>query len=171
MKQRAFTLMEMMVVVVIIGILAVGSVFAFNKYTAAAKRNGTIAHHNTLKKWIQLQITKCSINPNAKIIYRENFSDRKSHFNCPMDAGAALPYFRSHFIYEGWKSLYSGRSPICQGCYFEGGKAVDWKIKFNVGAIQLDSIGSGDFGTFRIITYYLDQDNNYQNLTDLITVF
>ncbi len=50
MKQRAFTLMEMMVVVVIIGILAVGSVFAFNKYTAAAKRNGTIAHHNTLKK-------------------------------------------------------------------------------------------------------------------------
>ena len=93
-------------------------------------------------------------------------------FYPPINANATVDgdYFGSHFWYEGWTNLYGTTSkPIGPTWYMDDyGKAVDWRIKLHVGAIQLDSL---DPDTFRIITYYLDQDNNYQNLTDLITIY
>ena len=168
MNHRAFTLIELLVVVAIIGILAAVGVVAYNGYTGAAKRNGTIANHNSLKKWIQLQIIKCQIDPNGKIIYKMNSHGRTGHFDCPINANASIPYFVDHFYYEGWTNLYGmTKKPVCKSCYFEKGKAANWMLKESVGAIQLDSLNAN---TFRIVTYYLDQDNNFQNLTDLVTI-
>ena len=162
--------MELMIVIVIIGILSAVGMVAYNGYTGAAKRNVTIANHNTLKQWVQLQITTCMMDPNGKIIYTSSQNGSTSHFNCPINANASIPYFIDHFYYEGWTNLYGTTSkPIGPTWYMDDyGKAVDWRIKLHVGAIQLDSL---DPSTFRIITYYLDQDNNYQNKTDLITIF
>ena len=170
MKQRAFTLMELMIVIVIIGILSAVGMVMFGGLTEKAKRNGTIANHINLKKWIQLQIIKCQIDPNGKIIYRENFKDRMGHFDCPINANATVDgdYFGSHFFYEGWTNLYGmTKKPVCKSCYFEKGKAANWMLKESVGAIQLDSLNAN---TFRIVTYYLDQDNNSQSLTDTLTI-
>ena len=169
-NHRAFTLIELLVVVAIIGILAAVGVVAYNGYTGAAKRNGTIANHNSLKKWIQLQIIKCQIDPNGKIIYKMNSHGRTGHFDCPINANATVDgdHFGSHFFYEGWTNLYGmTKKPVCKSCYFEKGKAANWMLKESVGAIQLDSLNAN---TFRIVTYYLDQDNNFQNLTDLVTI-
>ena len=170
MKQRAFTLMELMIVIVIIGILSAVGMVMFGGLTEKAKRNGTIANHNNLKKWIQLQIIKCQIDPNGKIIYKMNSHGRTGHFDCPINANATVDgdHFGSHFFYEGWTNLYGmTKKPVCKSCYFEKGKAANWMLKESVGAIQLDSLNAN---TFRIVTYYLDQDNNFQNLTDLVTI-
>ena len=97
-----------------------------------------------------------------------NSHGRTGHFDCPINANASQTYFEDHFFYEGWTNLYgTTKKPVCKSCYFEQGKAANWMIKESVGAIQLDSLNAN---TFRIVTYYLDQDSNFQNLTDLVTI-
>ena len=76
MKQRAFTLMELMIVIVIIGILSAVGMVMFGGLSEKAKRNVTIANHNTLKKWIQVQIIKCQIDPNGNcLLYTSDAAD------------------------------------------------------------------------------------------------
>ena len=163
MKQKAFTLMELMIVIVIIGILSAVGMVMFGGLSEKAKRNVTIANHNTLKKWVQLQIMKCEIDPNGKIIFRENFKDRMGHFNCPINANASIPYFVDHFYYEGWTNLYGTTPrPIGKSCY-----ESTWQKKNNFGCIELKAL---DDNTFKLTTYYLDQDKNSQSLIDTLTI-
>jgi len=62
MKRSGFTLIELLVVVAIIGILAAVGVVAYNGYTGAAKKNATKSQHKTIVKFMQTEITKCSLS-------------------------------------------------------------------------------------------------------------
>ena len=60
-RNKGFTLIELLVVVAIIGILASVGVVAYNGYTESAKRASAGSNHNSVKKWIQNELQKCSI--------------------------------------------------------------------------------------------------------------
>ena len=51
----------MLVVVAIIGILASVGVVAYSGYTQSAKKGAAKSNHNSVKKWVQNELQKCSI--------------------------------------------------------------------------------------------------------------
>ena len=65
---KAFTLIEMLVVVAIIGILAAVGVVAYNGYTAAAKKNAVKTIHNNVMKFIAAETKKCSLDSDSTIL-------------------------------------------------------------------------------------------------------
>ena len=60
-NKKGFTLIELLVVVAIIGILASVGVVAYSGYTASAKENAAKSNHGSIVKYLQAEITKCSL--------------------------------------------------------------------------------------------------------------
>ena len=67
-NNKAFTLLELLVVVAIIGILAAVGVVGYNGYTTAAKRNAVKANFAMTVKYVKSEIMKCELNVNNKIL-------------------------------------------------------------------------------------------------------
>ena len=61
MKHRAFTLMELMIVIVIIGILAAGSLVIFGDKGEKAKIAVTKANHKSVVKFIAYELMQCNM--------------------------------------------------------------------------------------------------------------
>ena len=112
MKQKGFTLIELLVVVAIIGILAAVGVVAYSGYTASAKRNATLAQHETAVKFISNNLALCEVQGGGIL----NLSSTRS-INCDATNNAGNintmnAVFINHFLDLGWKNPYGETDPV-----------------------------------------------------------
>jgi len=66
-KKKAFTLIELLIVVAIIGILAGVGVPMYNGYMASAKVESAKTNHSNIKSFVAATLTKCAVDSSAKI--------------------------------------------------------------------------------------------------------
>ena len=112
MNSKGFTLIELLVVVAIIGILAAVGVVAYSGYTASAKRNATLAQHETAVKFISNNLALCEVQGGGIL----NLSSTRS-INCDATNNAGNintmnAVFINHFLDLGWKNPYGEADPV-----------------------------------------------------------
>ena len=115
MKQKAFTLMELMIVIVIIGILSAVGMVMFGGQSEKAKIAASKANLKTISKWLAVKSTEvCSAkqgrNKNGMFLEDGNYD---TWIRCSGDgthlALAASKYFHKNLIF---KNPYTGENAI-----------------------------------------------------------
>jgi len=89
-KKKAFTLIELLIVVAIIGILAGVGVPMYNGYMATAKVNSAQTNHANVKSFVSATLTKCSAGSSYVTLGSTNRY-------CNQNASAWASYFRTYF--------------------------------------------------------------------------
>ena len=113
-KKKAFTLIELLIVVAIIGILAGVGVPMYNGYMATAKVNSASTNHANVKSFVSATLTKCSAGSQFVTL-----GSTKRY--CNQNASAWASYFRTYFAsinknpYGGSYVVTTTSSPILGG--------------------------------------------------------
>ena len=131
MKKKAFTLIELLIVVAIIGILAGVGVPMYNGYMATAKVQSATTNHKNVKSFVAATLTKCSTGSQYVTL-------GSSNRYCNQSASNWASYFRSYFNsinknpYGGSYVTTTSGSPILGGTMisYSGNRIV---LRTNIG--------------------------------------
>ena len=126
MKQKGFSLIELLVVVAIIGILAAVGVVAYNGYTSAAKVSATKSNHATIVKFISSEIMKCMIGDSNLNLLKSNGS--ATTVSCDTSSVNTITLgsrFGDHFRGAGFKNPFNIKDQ--NGTVFASSGNSPWK--------------------------------------------
>jgi type IV pilus assembly protein PilA len=107
MKTKAFTLIELLIVVAIIGVLAAVGVPTFQDYIKHSQENATLAKHKIIKNFISANLTRCSAG--ATSIKLQEYYGLVS-VNCNKTPWALAIAFAKHFKYINMGNPYGSGS-------------------------------------------------------------
>ena len=129
-KKKAFTLIELLIVVAIIGILAGVGVPMYNGYMATAKVQSSATNHKNIKSFVAATLTKCSTGSTSVVL-------GSSTRYCNQSVGNWASYFRTYFNALN-KNPYGGYVTTTSSSPVKGGTMISSSgnrisLKTNVG--------------------------------------
>ncbi len=125
---KGFTLIELLVVVAIIGILAAVGVVAYSGYTSGAKKAATKTQHKTIVKFMQAEISKCTIGEELILKKKSGGNLTSQNDLCPTinnittgnNSYKVLEAFDYHFKAIDYKNIYEPQYNATSVCSVRG---------------------------------------------------
>jgi prepilin-type N-terminal cleavage/methylation domain-containing protein len=109
-NNKAFTLLELLVVVAIIGILAAVGVVAYNEYSGSTKSTrATFDHHQAVKEMKTLLV---SCETQGHVTLKSGIDGSFSKFQCSSGAQNLKIQFTVHFYLNGFRNSWTFRKGV-----------------------------------------------------------
>jgi len=115
-KKKAFTLIELLIVVAIIGILAGVGVPMYNGYMASAKIQSSATNHKNVKSFVSATLTKCSTGSATVTL-------GSTARSCSATTNSWADYFRQYFNTLN-KNPYGGYVTTTSSSPVKGGTMI-----------------------------------------------
>ena len=110
-NRLAFTLIELLIVVAILGILAAVGIPMYQGYQKTAKYNSTLANFNNASSFMSAELTKCGIS-DVMSLKQSSSAGATDYTPCQVTAANLAPKLVAHFEYDGWKNPYTNENAI-----------------------------------------------------------
>jgi prepilin-type N-terminal cleavage/methylation domain-containing protein len=141
-KSKAFTLIEVLVAMIIMGILSSFGVIGYNNYTASVKDSATKSNYETINKLSESEFAKCKLNKNSKIF---------NNHDCKSSAPPSITQLDDYFTNsQKLKNPYDQKQKVIQN---------DICV---AGGVTLKTTNTGVFETS-----YFSQKNNTKNTSNI----
>jgi len=114
LKNKAFTLIEVLVVAVILGLLSTVALQLYDSYTTHAKIAATRMNHSKIKNMIESKVALCRVGGSIEYLDRNG---AENTFTCPQTIAAFIGFMNAHIYGMDWENpFYPRELPNASWC-------------------------------------------------------